>query len=321
MTESNLLDAFIKALFKKINKKSELVNYIANTLEIQKESAVRRLNKTVYFTVSEMGILASKLGISIDGILKYEYDTFPVYRLQSPKSVSSLDNLRDWMESELSFLDYMSKDPIEYGLIFNSFPLEIVIPYPNLLRFVYFKWGYYFLDSDLCNDFSSWQIPSQLAPPTIKVMDVFGKLEDITYIWDVTALSCLLKDIEYFINLKVLDLKDIELIKIDLHQMLDDLNKVANGICINHMNANKIQIYISTLHIGSNFSYFLTPTSCFSSFQAYFQNFNYSDNYAACIQIRSWMNSMKKVCTLISGSGAKERKLFFEDQHRIIDIL
>jgi len=47
----------------------------------------------------------------------------------------------------------------------------------------------------------------------------------------------------------------------------------------------------------------------------------YSDDYKICIKIREWINSMKKLCTLISDSGIRERRMFFNDQHEVVDKL
>lgn len=321
INQPDLLDAFIKALSKKITKKSELVNFVANSLKIEKESASRRLNKKVYFTVSEMGMLAAKLGISIDGILKhkYAYTSPPAYALHPPKSVSSIDGLISGIETDLKLLKGVLNEITEYGLIFNSLPLEFIIPYSNLLKFGYFKWGYYYIGSEEYNNFSTWQVPNKLLSFNDDILDMYKKIQNITYIWDVTSIWCLAKDIEYFSNLRALNEEDVKLIKFDLHKMLHDIEKVSGGTDINHINSNKIQIYLSTIHLGTQYSYYFSGNKCYSSFHTFFTSSSYSDDYDTCVQLRDWVNSMKKVCNLISNSGAKERKIFFEEQHKIVD--
>lgn len=319
--QSDLLDAFIKALHNKINKRSDLVNYITDSLKIEKESASRRLNKKVYFSISEMGLLATKLGISIDGILKNKngYSSPPSYTLHQPKSALSLDGLSDWIVSDLNLLGDVSRESASSGMIFNSLPIEFVIPYRSLLKFMYFKWGYYFIGSDEFNDFSSWQISPKLLSANDMIIDVYSRWESVTYIWDITSIYCLIEDVRYFSNLLALNQKDMESLKIDIHKMLYDLEKVAGGVSVNHLNSDKVHIYISTTPLGAQFSYYISKSKWYSSFHTYFVGSNYSDDHATCMQVRDWMNSIKKVCTLISHSGAKERKLFFERQHQIVD--
>ncbi|NDV67933.1 hypothetical protein [Dysgonomonas sp. 25] len=318
--QPDLLDAFIKALNRKISKKSELVNFVADSLKIEKESASRRLNKKVYFAVSEMGILAAKLGISIDGILKHKYGSSPpTYALHQPKSVSSIDGLTNWMEADLNLLNGILNEETEYGLVFNSLPLEFVISYPNLLKFVYFKWGYYYIGSEEYNNFSSWQVPSKLLSFNEDIAKMYKKIHKITYIWDMTSIFCLSKDVEYFSHLKALSEEEVKLIRIDIHKMLHDMEKVCDGISYNHLDSDKIQIYLSTIHLGAQYSYYFSDSKCYSYFNSFFTSSNYSDDCDTCIQVRDWINSMKKVCTLISNSGAKERRFFFEEQHKIVN--
>lgn len=321
MAQSDLLDIFINALHGKINKKSDLVNFVADSLNIEKESAYRRLNRKVYFSISEMGVLASKLGISIDGILKYKYGytSPPTYVMYIPKTAQSINDLIEKMRIDAMVLKDLSKGSTECGQTFNSLPIEFVIPYNNLLKFFYFKWGYYFVGSDGFNDFSSWKMPVNLISANETIVDVLKNLSSLTYLWDMSSIWCLAKDIAYFQSIYALTIDDVEVLKYELHRMLYDMEKVAEGISINYFDSTKIQIYISTIHLGMHFTYFISDSKWYSSFHTYFVGSNYSDDHETCTQTRDWMNSMKKVCTLISNSGAKERRLFFGEQHKIVD--
>jgi len=322
MPQLDLLNSFINALHHKIRKKSELVNFVSESLNIEKDSAYRRLNKKVYFSISEMGVLASRLGISIDGLFDHKfggYRSTPAYTLHCPKSQNSMDRLFNWMESDLRILKDIINESTDAGVIFNSLPIEFIMSYHNLLKFVYFKWGYYFVNSSEFKNFSLWKIPAKLESASDEIRNVYTNLETMTYIWDVVSIYCLAKDIIYFYHLQALTYEDVESIKYDLHHMLNDMEKVCDGISTELFNSEKIQIYVSTIHLGTHFSYYISENKWYSSFHTFFIGSNFSDDYDNCIQVREWMNSMKKVCTLISHSGAKERRLFFEEQHRIVD--
>ncbi|MDR0427945.1 MAG: hypothetical protein LBH12_05010, partial [Dysgonamonadaceae bacterium] len=182
MEPHDLLDMFIDTLSQKIDKKSDLVNFIVDSLNIEKESVYRRLNKKVSFSISEMGILASKLGISIDGMLKYQkkYTSPRAYTLSLPKSIHSIDTLINWIEDDVKILHDISKEPVEFETTFHDLPLEFVIPYNNLLKFSYFKWAYYYLKSNDYRDFSSWQMPPKLISAGNMIIDEYTKWNSIT---------------------------------------------------------------------------------------------------------------------------------------------
>ena len=97
------------------------------------------------------------------------------------------------------------------------------------------------------------------------------------------------------------------------------MEQVAAGISINYFDPNKIQIYISTVQMGGELAYYISNEKQYSSFHTYFIGSKFSDDHQICMQVRDWIDSMKKVCTLISNSGAKERVLFFNEQHQIVD--
>ena len=323
MSQIDLLDTFINALHCRINKKSDLVNFIADSLNIEKESVYRRLNKKVYFSVTEVGLLSAKLGISIDRILnykyKYGYASPPAYTLYLPKRVQSIDSLIDSIEINLKLLEDISKESTEFGQTFLSLPIEFVIRHNNLLKFIYFKWGYYYTGSKDYDNFSLWQIPERLLSINNKITEIYRRWKSITYLWDMSSIWCLVKDIEYFNSIHALNPNDTEALKCDLHKMLYNMEQVAAGISINYFDSDRIQIYISTVQMGGELAYYISNEKQYSSFHTYFIGSKFSDDRQTCMQVHDWIDSMKKVCTLISNSGAKERTLFFNEQHQIVD--
>jgi hypothetical protein len=162
-------------------------------------------------------------------------------------------------------------------------------------------------------------MPPKLISAGNMIIDEYTKWNSITYLWDVSTIWCLVKDITYFSSIRLLEPEDVEAIKMDVHKLLYGMEKVAEGIPVHYFNPDKMNIYISTVNMGTQFAYFLSENKCYSYFYTHFIGSNYMDDYKTCIQIRNWVNAMKKMCTLISHSGAKERKLFFDEQHQIVD--
>jgi len=315
------MDNFINALYQKIEKRSELVSYIAKTLNLERDSVSRRLNRKVFFTAEEVAVLSLKLGISTDGLIygNYKYlQSSPLF-FYTPMSQQSIDQLENKIKTNLQDIAIISSEPAEYSLIFTFPPLEFLMPYRNLLRFTYFKWGYYYIGPQQFKSFSTWKLPQNLLKLNDKIKDIHAKWQNVLYIWDISAIWSFVKDIIYFISIGCVGGNDIQLIKHELHLMLEELEKTANGMETYLSPAGKINIYISSVHIGINFSYFISEKKCLSSFHTYFAGTNFNTDYNSTMEIHDWIHSMKKVCTLISESGARERKYFFEDQHTLVD--
>lgn len=323
MRYSVLSDKFINALQLKINKRNQLVSFISEALEIERESASRRLNKSVNFTIEEMGILALKLGISLDGLLysNGEYFHFPSFVMHSPMKLESINSLALKIESDLESLSrVILSGPAEYGAIFTYPPLEFLLPYNFLLKFTYFKWGYYYTNSSHFDNYSTWKIPQKLFKLNERLINIIGKLEKAFYIWDNCAIWSFVNDIIYFASIGSLNKDDVKQIKAELHNMLYHFEEMLKNNSV-LKGPKEIDVYISDVNLGAGFSYILSENNWSSSFYTYFVGAEFNNDYSTTIQLRNWMNSMKKVCTLISGSGARERKKFFNQQHKIVDII
>jgi len=323
MRHSVLLNKFINALQQKINKRSQLVSFIAETLEIERESASRRLNKSVNFTIEEMGILALKLGISLDGLLysNGEHFHFPSFVMHSPMKLESINSLILKVESDLEIISsIILSEPAEYGSIFTYPPLEFLLPYSFLLKFTYFKWGYYYTSSSHFENYATWEVPKKLLKLNERLIGIINNLEKAFYIWDNCVIWSFVNDIIYFASIGSLNKDDLKQIKDELHNMLYQFEeKLKNNSVL--QGPKEVDIYITDVNLGAGFSYLLSENNWCSSFHTYFVGADFNDDYSTSMQLRSWVNSMKKVCTLISGSGVRERKIFFSQQHRIVDII
>jgi len=320
------LDNFIEALHQKTGQRKDLVNFISETLDIERGAASRRLNKKIFFNVDEMGKLSERLGISLDMLLSYEggYPHVLPYALQLPMTLDSIDVLIHSIKQELDKLDKLEDHSIEAGVLFSYFPSEFLIPYRYLIKFSYFKWRYLHVNvnKDDFSDYSSWDVPDELIKLNDRIMDiVHKKCKKKLYIWDISTIHNLVYDIKYFRSISVLDTKNTELIKNDLHKMLYDVEKIAGNTDSGFKIPKEVELYVTPMHLAGNYSYGQTPDKAYCSSYDVLLGIKYSDDYKMCIKIREWINSMKKLCTLISDSGIRERRMFFNDQHEIVDKL
>lgn len=318
--QNRLLDNFINALHERINKRSELVRFISEVLNIEKGSVSRRLNKKVYFSIDEMGILSTKLGIPIDSLIN-KGKSFP-FTLYPPMSANSMRVLIEDIRTKLENVNSICGEYIEYGSIFTFPPIEFLIPYKNLLKFSYFKWGYFHINSEEFSDFSSWNIPDELFSLNYDITNAYDKLSQVCYIWDPICLWALARDIKFFLSTNILDSKNAELLKDDLHKMLDDLERLAgSGISYYFDKQKKIEFFVSSIFLGGDYIYYIADNKEYSAFRTSFMNSDQLNNTEQGMQIKTWIDSMKKISTSITQCGIKERKIFFNEQHDIVDTI
>lgn len=324
MREKDLHERFVNYLHLSYPKRRELTTILTDILKIERESIVRRLNGKVLFTVNEIGRIAEELDFSIDPLLKENPNRVLLpLDLVMPSNVDSVDSLIQVIANSAKILKKMTQEsPVYTGQIFDSLPLEFFIPYTNLCKFMYFKWMNYLVKDNFYNDYASWQIPMEIKRCQDELMDCWNDSNVLFYIWDNPVIWNLTKEIEYLYKMRILNLNDVELIKKDLHGLLNDVELRTRGINDEHDSpAKSIDMYVSSVNIGMSCTYFQSSTDAYVYYKAPFFHSVVHQNGEMFDKMYEWINSMKRISTLITGCGAIERRLFFDEQHIIVDMI
>ncbi|MDH6356249.1 helix-turn-helix domain-containing protein [Parabacteroides sp. PF5-9] len=320
MKKTNIIERFVELLLQKIPKRSLLVTEIADILKIERESASRRLSGRVLFTVEEVYKLAAVYGISLDGLLKEE-ENLSSFSLMPPTVVKSFDTLINQTTDFMQYNWKLYETEVEMGTVFDSLPLEFCIGFPELCKFLYFKWGHFFIGSEEFYHYSSWHLPPAILNYHRKLKEVYHRYESILYIWDTSVIRNLMSDILYFQKLYLLTAEEIKQIKQDIHNVLNNLEALSRGSYDANISLceGEFTLYVASTNIGMYYSYHFSKTDCFCFFKRDMLQAPFNYDRTTCEKLREWVHAMTKVSTLISGSGGKERRLFFEEQHRIVD--
>lgn len=320
MKTPDLQDAFIDTLIAKEARRADLENRIADILGIEKEAAYRRLSGKVNFSIREMGILANEFGISLDRLLRSDQEqTMMPFILESPAQKRSIEELCDVIDRDLEALRIINLSPAESGNIYSSLPLEFFTFFPMLTKFMFFKWGHYFVGTEEFNDFSSWELPERLAavPGKIGECTNYSKL---FYIWDSSLVWAIIWEMDSLYKMHVITAEEILAVKKELKDLLKNLEKFLSGTFTSDISfVSDMEFYVSTIHLGFSSSYYESAAAYGFSYRTNF-SFAVSDNcYDTFKIVKDWIDSLKNMSTKLSQSGRIERKLFFETQYKIID--
>ena len=320
MPMKKLEDEFTKALHEKIPHRAELVKRVSDILHVEKESVSRRLKGDVRFSIDEMGKLAGELGISLDPLLRKEdaEQRLPMI-LEPPGSQQSITSLADRMEANLADFAELASAPFEFSHVFGSLPMDIVVNYNTLMKLFIFKWGHWFIGSEEFDDFGSWIMPDRFNTIKARYRNFRHAQARFTYIWDESMIWILVKEIDYFIKAGIIDEVNLGVIQNELHRVLSDFENHLRDID-NHPYQNvEMEFYVSTVHVGVNSWSLVSEKGRAAFFETHFSRTPVDHEPQLCASIAKWINSLKKTSFRASGSGQKDRRLFFQEQHRIID--
>lgn len=317
----NLHEQLLNFLNARFPKKADLCNLVSDYLRVERESVYRRLRGNVAFTVQELGILSQKMGFSIDSLLYRGANTKNslVVNMIFPRTMHSITELNDTLKASANMLDRIATQKgVELGAVACIIPVEFFILYPNLTKFLYFKWGYHHVDDDQFRNYDAWEMPESIRQWSLAVRAAYDNFDDLFYIWDDAVIWSTINELNYFTDVHIISSEAAQVIREDLHAMLRSMERDSQ------VGANSLgktfNLYTSNVNMGISCSYARSSTGlCHTFLNSTFFNTTMSDNQEVCTNICNWIKSMKKVATLISGSGEKERILFFEKQHAMVD--
>lgn len=322
MKRERLTERFIEDLNRHIPHRPELVREVSRILKIEKEPASRRISGNVSFSIDEMGILAKEFNLSIDALMYSDENLLktPII-LEYPWSQNSMDSFLDGMIQNLIKINRISNKPYEMGTVFNSLPIDILLHYPNLAKFIFFKWGHFFVESSEFNDFASWNIPEKMLELKNQVELFNQKPGKRLYIWDVSLIWGFVKDMKYLYDMDIVNVDDINTLKEELHSMLTRFERYIKNIDNLGYSEIDTSFYISNVAIGVTGLYVKSEIGQLAFSNTHFSRTGFSIDEKSVDAIKRWMMSLMKISTLITHSGYKERHLFFKDQHQTIDFV
>lgn len=78
-----------------------------------------------------------------------------------------MDSLSTMIEANFEYMRKIGERKAESGHLYSTMPIEFFLSYPTLSKFMFFKWGHYFIGTEEFDNFSEWNIPVGLLLPKV----------------------------------------------------------------------------------------------------------------------------------------------------------
>jgi len=192
-------------------------------------------------------------------------------------------------------------------------------PCIQLLKFHWFLWGYYyFKDTNRFNDFESVILPDKLIEYNIAGYETFRNIKYSYHIWSDSVIYHLSKEIKYFASINKISSDSLTLIKNELHQVLDFLERTSVDGNINQT-GNKFEFYSTTLNIDKTATYMLSEKMSLFKMPMFCIHRICSQERELCNTAQRWIKSIRNASVLISESAEKERVLFLKKNRELVE--
>lgn len=314
-------DRFIDKVREKIPHRGKMSSSLSEMLMIEKEAVYRRLRREVPFTFSEVCRVSQVLGISLDDLAAVSTGKSRPFQLKlteywNPREIDYI-----MMEQAVGILDQMGCEPDSEGNFSgNQIPQMLYEPYEFLNRFHIFYWKYQYDGAERLAPFSDVKLTDRYADICRDYVAASKRIKSMSYIWDRSFISNLVDDIGFFGSIGLITPEEMLGLKSDLHKFIDDMEQLAaRGEWED--TGNKVWFFISNLHFDTNYTCFKSGNFNISLINTFTLNSAASLDGNTYDCMKSWIDSSKRVSTLISRSGEMQRIQFFARQRGIVDTL
>lgn len=322
MNQIDINKRFVKALENKIPKKTDLANFVSETLFIEKETAYRRLRSEVQFSLREAIMIASKLNISIEEIMiKENLKEIGRNSMQMPLIKINAEQYHSYIQSTFSFLKKLNSDPYsEYGLALTQITFSIFYNYSYILRFYMLKHIYNTEDTDKRKTFDEIKETAELSNARKELYFYYRQISYTYYIWDVRIIPALINDILYFKKIYLITDTDVKKLKEELYLLLNEFEQLTTDGYYKET-GNKFDLYISETTIDHTYACLHSERYWVSMSTSFISNEIVSHDKTTFNNVRNWIQSLTRSSILISGSAEKEKIKFFQTQRQLLDLL
>ena len=310
-------DYFIESLYKKYPKRTQLLETLMDLLCLEREAVYRRLRKEVMFTTHEVAKIASTWNISLDKIMGIKAHKV-LFQMQSVNYLMPSKEDMNFIRKRVQDLKQLKESSrSEYILVCNILSRSFCAGFEHLYKFNIFKWAYQYHNGRQNVPYSQTVIQEDFRN---EITTYYRCMKDVThtsYILDKTLFDDLIHEIQFYHSILLITDEDKECIKKDLNALLDYLLEVANTGCFPETK-NKVHIYVSTLNINTNYSYFNTgdTESCrihpFNMYDIITYDSEMIENF------KEWLLLKKRTSIQISEVDERNRIEFFAKQRQLI---
>jgi len=313
-------DFFVDSLYKRCSKKSQLVETLMDLLCLEREAVYRRLRKEVAFPFHEIVKLAATWNISLDEIIGINVGAVSFMMKQINYFDPSEDEFKE-LKKRIDRLEHLKEsENSECMEVCNRLPRSLTTKFPILFRFDNFRWAYQYGNTEEKTLFSHMIVSKRMYQKISTYQENIRNVSCMNYIWDSMIFDYLVRDILYFHSILLITDKEKTLLKQKILALIDYLADVASKGYFPETK-KKVNIYVSKIHIDTNYSYFYTDELKICRVYAFDKYDLYSFDTGMVDNFRTWMRLKKRTSILISETDEKSRLDFFTKQRELVNRL
>lgn len=316
----NLNEQIVSVIKSSIPLGSNMIQELMDLLPIGREAIYRRLRGEVPFTFDEIAKVSLKMGFSLDAIIGVKNHERAVFDL----NLLDVDNLNDDYCLRLNeyiefFRKIRSQNNVRARFAFSTLPYAFYLPFLNLSRFRLYRWFYQVNKSQSSIPFSEMKMSQEVLDAQRAFIAESRSIQRAVFVLDREIFNAIIKDINYFFKLNLITIEEIELLKKDLYDLIDELEALA--ISGTYKTGTRVALYLANVDLEASHSHIESDTIGFSHLRVLAINGLDSQSPKISDIQKQWIDSLKRCSTLITQSGEVDRFAFFRRQRVAISVM
>jgi len=307
----NIQTTFLGEVKKRLPPNLSFVDELAETLNISRDSAYRRIRGETVLSLDEVRTLVKNYRVSLDTLLAPNSEVISFHHQAVDHTSFTFGH---WLNSILDKLEMITHFPeTDKELIYyaKDLPVFYFFQYPELGAFKMFFWlkaVLHYSEYQTCK-FALSAVPKNFQETGVKIWDRFAALPS-TELWSDETLNVTLKQIEYFWDCGYFHTAaDAHLIVNQFADLLERIKQWAvTGL---KTGGGSMQLYKNEILSAENSILFKMGEK-----RVIFLTHNIADimttsDETFCSRSEAFIRGLLNKAVLISGTGEKERSKFF----------
>lgn len=297
--------------------KEKVASVLADILCLGKESVYRRLRGEVRFSFDEVALIAKTLSFSVDNIVGSQINEKAIFEINLIDANQINSAYTKTLENDIKIIKNINKtrDSV-LKCAFSNLPYLFYLHHQNLSKLRLFKYAYQIKKSQPL-PFKDFIIDKEVFNTQKILTSELKKIRHSSVIISHDIFSSIIREINYFYNLNLLDEHDLISLKDELNDLLNELYTYT--VSGQYANEADLFLYLSNVNIES--SYVLLEGNGISL--AHLAIYGISGMNSQNKNIKNihneWIESLKRYSTLITFGGEIQRHNFFKEQKNIIN--
>ncbi|MDH6313731.1 transcriptional regulator with XRE-family HTH domain [Parabacteroides sp. PFB2-10] len=312
----------LQVIKEKIPNRTVLVNLLVDLLNIEKEAVYRRIRGEVPFSFAEIALIAKAFDISLDAIISNTLSSksrpfqLKMINYFDPQEIDYA-MMQEYNDILVDALDDPTSELVDCTSIF---PLQLLQGCHYLERLQLLKNIYESGQTNAIKKFDEVFFNERMGELSNECSRLTRRIKNAYYIFDPLIFQYWINDIIYFKNIDLLNEEEVRLLKKDLERLIFNLEQAAT-LGVDKETGSNLHFYIASINFNVNMCTVKLNEYHISLIKAFVFNHFTSLDIESFELVKQRTNSMFRSSTLISVSGERQRKIYFDRQREIINVL